>query len=331
MAEASSVPYNFGVEYFDSDHYSNIEIILKDGSRVKANTVILAKNSTFFKELIENKSPKVIEMDEYDAIVCKSFLKSLYSGDPGILDKSNFRQVSKLSFTCEVTWMQNKCIEHFRKMMHNRQNADSQFLMEEAVAAKEFDKGSQYLNILAQHKTENVCIEDIESMEAMLQDFGTLSLDKLDFFIRLANVCKRNWHQNRNYSYGYPHRIPATDNQKEYCTVLMEKVTTHLKNLGKIDVKARYVLTNLDFKGIAAKFIQNYRHPHEEYYYQEEDQEPCYLTLQSYQNTHQNQRADGTDAFKKAASIFFQGLLDLQVVSNDDLRLALKQHMSLGN
>ena len=319
------MPYNFGVEYFDSDQYSNIDIILKDGSRVKANTVILAKNSPYFK--------KLIEMDEYDEIVCRSFLKSLYSGDPGILDKTNFRQVSKLSFACEVTWMQNKCIEHFRKMMHDRQNNDSQFLMEEAIAAKEFDKGSQYLNMLAQHKTENVSIQDIESMEAMLQDFGTLSLDNLDFFIRLANVCKRNWYQNRNNDMmarlGYTNRIPATDQQKEYCTVLMENVTTHLRKLGKIDVKARYVLTNLDFKGIAAKFIQNYRYPHGQNYCGE-DQSIFTLQLMN-QSTYQNQRSDGIDAFKTAASIFFQSLLDLQDVSNDDLRMALKQHMSLGN
>ena len=194
MVEGSSVPCNFGAEYFDSDHYSNIEIILKDGSRVKANTVILAKNSPYFKELIENKSPKVIEMDEYEAIVCKSFLKSLYSGDPGILDKSNFRQVSKLSFTCEVTWMQQECHAYFRKLLSDSRNNNShhnKFLLEEAIAAKVYDKDCQYLDALVQQKTQAVSDQDIQAMGMMLNDMKSLPVDHLDFFIRLANKCNR--------------------------------------------------------------------------------------------------------------------------------------------
>ena len=304
MAVSSSVPYNFGVEYFDSDHYSNIEIILKDGSRVKANTVILSKNSAFFKELIENESPKVIEMDEHDAIVCRTFLESLYTGHFENLDKSNFRHVSKLSFTCKVTWMQNNCIQHFRQMMHTSHTNDELFLMEEAIAAKEFDKECHYLNALAHQKTQNLSIQHIEFVETMLQDFGTVPRDNLDFFIRLANLCERNWNLRVNRD----HVVIVTDpcdrrhQSKEYCTVIMEKVTAHIVNVGKIDVKTRDILQNVNFKSIAAKF-----------------------------NDRRNRNQQLVDPFRAAASNFFQSLLDLQDISNDDLKMAFRQYMSLGN
>ena len=338
MVEGSSVPCNFGAEYFDSDHYSNIEIILKDGSRVKANTVILAKNSPYFKELIENKSPKVIEMDEYEAIVCKSFLKSLYSGDPGILDKSNFRQVSKLSFTCEVTWMQKECHAYFRKLLSDSRNNNShhnKFLLEEAIAAKVYDKDCQYLDALTQQKTQAVSDQDIQAMGMMLNDMKSLPVDHLDFFIRLANKCNRIYGRSANSRYHY--NQPVCDEeyapdmeiyveasvvpmsysetgivcgfnsagpQREYCTVLLEKVTRHVKNLKKIDVKTRYVLMNLDFKGLSSKFSQGDGRHHQ------------YRPI---------------DPFKTAASNFFETLLDLKEISNEDLKMTLRQHMRLGN
>ena len=313
MAEGSFVPYNFGVEYFDSIPHSNIEIILKDGSRVKANTVILSKYSPYFKELIESNNPKTIEVDEVDANVSKGFLKSLYTGDVGILDENNFRQVSKLSFTFQVIWMQNKCLAHFKDMIYNRQNDESRFLLDEAIAAKEFDKSCSYLNALAQRKTENVCIEDIQFMETNLQDLGSVSVDDLDFFIRLANICNRNFNsvrnvRNRRSGFGFAESDSGNCSQNEYCIVLLKAVTAHLRNLGKIDVKTRLVLEKLDFKGIAAKFIQNNRN--------------------RYNHGHNYQQVD---PFKIAALSFFQSLLDLQDISNDDLKMTLRQHMSLGN
>ena len=315
MAEGSSVPYNFGVEYFDSNPHSNIEIILKDGSRVKANTVILSKNSSYFKELIESKNPKTIEVDDVDSNVSKGFLKCFYTGDFGILDEDNFRQVSKLSFTFQVTWMQNKCLACFKNMINNHHNNESKFLLDEAIAAKEFDKSCLYLNALAQSKTENVCIEDIKFMETNLQDMESISVDDLDFFIRLANVCNRNLNtskngRNRRSGIGFAGGNSGNCSQNEYCIVLVKAVTAHLETIGKIDVKTRHVLEKLDFKEIAAKFIQNNRNgnPYGHHY--------------NYQQV---------DPFKKAALSFFQSLLDLQDISNEDLKMTLRQHMSLGN
>ena len=81
-------------------------------------------------------------------------------------------------------------------------------------------------------------------------------------------------------------------------------MTGHLKNLKEIDVKTRYVLMNLDFKGISSKFSQN-NGPHHQY-------RPI-------------------DPFKTAASNFFETLLDLKEISNGDLKMTLRQHMRLGN
>ena len=360
---------NFGVEYFDSIHHSNIDVVLKDGSRVRANSVVLSMNSPYFKRVIEQKRIKQIEMTEVDAAVCRRFLKSLYTGVFGILDMQTFRQVSKLSFTFEVTWMQQECHAYFRKLLSDSSNnADHNlFLLEEAIAAKVDDKDFQYLDALTQQKTQTVSDQDIHAMETMLNDIRSLPVDYLDFFIRLANKCNRLSANNEYHNSGYDQSggtrgtwtsaetaivprnrysellsrsqpgfsviIPAkpakaaiaprnrvsevlsypepgfsgnfpAPSEKEYCTALIEKMTRHLKNLKKIDVKTRYVLINLDFKGISSKFNQS---------------------------DGRNHQYKSIDPFKTAASNFFETLLDLKEISNDDLRMILRQHMRLGN
>ena len=293
------VPHNFGEKYFDSKHHSNIEVILKDGKKIKVNSMIMAVNSPYLEEIIEKKNLKTIEMDEFDAAVCKRFLKSLYTGDFGTLDKDIFRQASKLSYTFQVTWIQQKCLEYFSTLMNAAPNKvsvddDEKFLMEEAIAAKAFDKDGKYLNALAQKKTSIMCNQEILRMAKMLGDLKTLPLDQLDFFIRLANKSIRyatNQQINcRTHSYEY---IP-----KEYSTIIVEKVTAHLEKQEKMDAKTRYVLGNLDFSGITSKFNKN----------------------QGYQ-----------DSFKAAASKLFQSLLNLKEISNDDMKMTLKHYMSLGN
>ena len=338
----------FGVEYYDSEHHSNIEIILKDGTRVGVNSVVLSMNSPYFKRMIEEKGTKQIEMDEVDATVCRTFLKTLYTGVFGLLNKRIFRQVSKLSFTYEVAWMQRECRVYFIKVLGCNDD-NNKFLLEEAIAAKDYDKNCQYLEALVQQKTQSVFDQDIQAMGLMLDDLNSLPVDHLDFFIRLANKCNRRQANNGNPNYGnyfygelpgaygetYGEECPSEECQsvvvhrpdivgsfssqaviprgrrgysatlqKEYCTVLIEKVTIHLKNLKKIDNKTRFVLENLDFKSITSKFNQNNRH------------------YQYYQSI---------DPFKKAASNFFESLLDLKEISNSDLRMTLRQHMRLGN
>ena len=293
------VPHNFGEKYFDSKHHSNIEVVLKDGKKIKVNSMIMAVNSPYLEEMIEKKNLKTIEMDEFDAAVCRRFLKSLYTGDFGTLDKDIFRQASKLSYTFQVTWIQQKCLEYFNTLMNAAPNKvsvddDEKFLMEEAIAAKAFDKDGKYLNALAQKKTSIMCNQEILRIEKMLEDLRTLPLDRLDFFIRLANKSNRCVPNPRFNCKTHGNEII----QKEYSTVIVEQVTAHLEKQEKMDAKTRYVLENLDFSGITLKFI----------------------TYKGYQ-----------DIFKAAASKLFQSLLNLKEISNDDMKMTLKHYMSLGN
>ena len=293
------VPHNFGEKYVDSKHHSNIEVVLKDGKKIKVNSMIMAVNSPYLEEIIEKKNLKTIEMDEFDAAVCKRFLKSLYTGDFGTLDKDIFRHASKLSYTFQVTWIQQKCLEYFSTLMNAAPNKvsvddDEKFLMEEAIAAKAFDKDGKYLDALAQKKTSIKCNQEILRIKKMLEDLRTLPLDQLDFFIRLANKSNR-YVPNQAFTcntHGYENI------KKEYSTIIVEQVTAHLEKQEKMDAKTRYVLENLDFSGITSKFNKT----------------------QGYQ-----------DIFKAAASKLFQSLLNLKEISNDDMKMTLKHYMSLGN
>ena len=296
---APTVPHNFGEEFFNSKYHSNIDIVLKDGTKIKVNSMVLAVNSPYFQEMIEKKSMKTIEMDEFDAAVCKQFLRGLYTGDFRTLNKEILRQVGKLSYTFQVTWMKQKCLEYFNGLMKAQPNIsidDEKFLLEEATAAKVFDKDGQYLDALAQRKTSTaLCNQEILRVKTILEDLKTLPLDQLDFFIRLANKCNRMF-PNQQYlcrPHGNYEYI-----QQEYCTVIVEQVTSHLVKIEKIDEKTRYVLEQLDFSGITAKINKN----------------------SGYQ-----------DNFKAAASKLFQSLLNLKEISNDDMKMTLKHYMSMGN
>ena len=297
MAESVPVvPHDFGVKYFDSKHHSNIVIILKDGRKINVNSIILSINSPFLEEMIEKRNLNTIEMDEFDAVLCKRFLKSLYTGDLGVVDRRNFRQVSKLSYRYQVEWAKQKCLDYFNSLINTSTKENDAFLLEEAIAAKAFDKEGQYLDALAQKKTGSVCNQDILRAETMVKHLDTLHQDHLDFIIRLANKCNRIM---TDQLWDCP--AHGWENiQKEYSTVIVEGVTAHLGKLEKMDVKTRYVLQKLDFSGIVAKF------PYRE-----------------YEGYH--------DSFKAASSKLFQSLLNLKEISNDDMKITLKHYMSLGN
>ena len=303
MADSKpAVPHNFGEKYFNSKHHSNIEVTLKDGKKIKVNSMILVLNSPYFEELVEKRNLKTIEMDEFDAKVCKDFLKSLYTGKFETIDKENFRQVSKLSYTLQVGWMKEKCLQYFNWLVNavpnNNAVEDDEFLLGEAIEAKSFDKDRQYLDALAVKKTSNHCIQDVVQTEKMLEDLTNISIDQLDFFIRLANKCNRKVENQQLCcnTHGYEYH------KMEYSTVIVEKVTEHLTKLEKIDSKTRYILETLDFSGITEKF----------------------KTQRLHSNGYQ-------DRFKMAASKLFQGLLNLKEISNDDMKMTLKHYMSLGN
>ena len=302
MANSSAtLPYNYGETYFDSSYHCNIEIVLKDGNKIKANSIVLAANSPIFKEMIEKNNSKSIEMDDFDPVTSKMFLKSLYTGYFGPVDKELFSQLSKLSYTFQVSWLKEKCLEYFKQLMNavmtgTNSYDNDKFLLKVAIAAKAFDKDGQYLDILAQKKTSEICSQDIESARIMLKEFDSLPLDQIDFYIQLANNCIRFPLIAAHNHYCVIHCAYEIIS-KEYSTVIVHRVIEHLGKLEKLDTKTRYVLKNLDFRRIRLNF---------------------FLLEEHY-----------TDNFKLAASKLFQNLLELGDISNEDMKMTLKHFMSL--
>ena len=96
-------------------------------------------------------------MDDFDPVASKMFVKSLYTGDFGPVDKEVFEQLSKLSYTFQVSWLKKKCLEYFKQLMNavmtgTNSIGNDKFLLKVAIAAKAFDKEGQYLDILTQKK-----------------------------------------------------------------------------------------------------------------------------------------------------------------------------------
>ena len=327
--KATTVPFNFGAKYFNSKYQSNIEILLNDGEKIKVNSVILSINSPYLEEIIENQKLKIIEMDGFDPIVCRGFFRSLYTGDLSMLDRDSFRQVSKMSYTFQVTWMKQKCLEFFNCLMTAVPNIgndgipteDDRFLLEEAIAAKPFDEEKQYLNALVQWKSSNLCNNAVSCMGTVLEDLGSLPVDQLDFFIRVANKCERFLPESKPRS-RYCRNLKIKEIEKECSTVIVEKVTAHLLKIEKLDSRTRYVLENLDFGGITSKFKGNCYYPGRQDTYG-----GGFVPLDSRPIPISKIK----DNFKSAATTMFQSIMNLKEISNDDMKMTLKRFMSLGN
>ena len=327
--KATTVPFNFGLKYFNSKYQSNIVVLLKDGEKIKVNSVILSINSPYLEEIIENQKLKIIEMDGFDPIVCRGFLRSLYTGDLSMLDRDSFRQVSKMAHTFQVTWMKQKCLEFFNCLMTAVPNTgndgiptdDDRFLLEEAIAAKPFDEEKQYLNALVRWKSSNLCNNDVSCMGTVLEDLGSLPVDQLDFFICVANKCERFLPESKPRS-RYCRNLKIKEIEKECSTVIVEKVTAHLLKIEKLDSRTRYVLENLDFGGITSKFKGNCYYPGRQDTYR-----GGFVPLDSRPIPISKIK----DNFKSAATTMFQSIMNLKEISNDDMKMTLQRFMSLGN
>ena len=89
------------------------------------------------------------------------------------------------------------------------------------------------METLVEKKT-SLFAQSSQNFEGMLENLENLSLDHLDFLIRVANKSHGIYVHSEKYK-GY----------KKYRQFIVEKVTEHIKKLEEMDEKTRYTLKHL--------------------------------------------------------------------------------------
>ena len=188
----SKVPHNFGIEYLDHPSHWNTEITLSDKKILKVSSIVLATNSPVLKEMIESVYLKTIDMSDFGEKACRIFVMSFYVG--GIkFTKETFGDLSKMANTFNVSWIKKECFKYFFQLISTAGTVeDEKYLLDEAIAAKVYDKRTRYLETLAGNKAAVLTSQSLQHFEEQLENIDNMSTDHLDFLIRVANKSWEN-------------------------------------------------------------------------------------------------------------------------------------------
>ena len=106
------VPCNFGIKNLHNPFHGNIFIQLRDGQKIKANSLILSFNGKNFERYFNDLEQKTLDIKDHTPKIVMMFLETLYGGDIEITDDI-FREINSLSLRFEVKWLADRCESYF--------------------------------------------------------------------------------------------------------------------------------------------------------------------------------------------------------------------------
>ena len=106
------VPCNFGIKNLHNPFHGNIFIQLRDGQKIKANSLILSFNGKKFERYFNDLEQKTLDIKDHTPKIVMMFLETLYVGDIEITDDT-FREINSLSLRFEVKWLADRCESYF--------------------------------------------------------------------------------------------------------------------------------------------------------------------------------------------------------------------------
>ena len=118
-------------EFYNSDIHGNITLNLRGNTKLKANSVVLATNSSLFNKLITNDKLTTLDITEYTPDSVKSFIRYLYLGqiqsfvDCGI---NNFWGICYLAREYKVSWLLIEMSELLYNILCNEVNKEPYLL-----------------------------------------------------------------------------------------------------------------------------------------------------------------------------------------------------------
>lgn len=142
------LPFNFRVERLQMSLHNNVEIRLKEGDKILANSVVLALSSQLFDDFFSKRQLTVHQIKDFERVNVRQFITSLYSGKIE-LGMSNFREICKLCHVFKVQWMIGNCDSYLIELLHSTGWQDFEelhFIVEEARFLKSKFKRQEFID-----------------------------------------------------------------------------------------------------------------------------------------------------------------------------------------
>ena len=215
------LPADFGLNKLRSKHHGNILVNLSGGKKIWANSVILALNSPVIERMFgETEQAPQLDLSEYSRAAVIQFIEAVYTGQLK-LDTVLFRDVHKLAFDFEVSWLQKRCEGYLEKLISQAVQDDYDsvyYLLEETRQTAELTQDRTLLNIVIEKISSNFNKSDF--VTRYMADYITLSTSQLDIMIFVS---------------------------RDQPTLLVKIVIQHIEsNKLMFDEATKYILTNLD-------------------------------------------------------------------------------------
>ena len=185
MAPKVNVPMNFGKHLRDSPTHNTLKINTSEGGEVLASSVILSFNSPVIDHMTTTLHMTSVDMLEFSEAAVQVFVDAAYSGTAEGLTKELFRDINKIAYVFEMSWLVEKCADYFRILVDSEKSRqDLWFLLQEAEYVSENLKKQDLLDLTVK-KIESVGCKQ-EFLEKYLKEVQKLPPKKLDVVIKLA-------------------------------------------------------------------------------------------------------------------------------------------------
>ena len=143
------VPCNFGIKNLHNPFHGNIFIELRDGQKIKANSLILSFNGGTFERYFNDLEQLTLDVKDHTPKIVIMFLETLYGGDIEITNDI-FREINSLSLHFEVKWLADRCESYFmscvRLYLPEMECYRTIFLFEEAEYARRILKIDTFMD-----------------------------------------------------------------------------------------------------------------------------------------------------------------------------------------
>ena len=223
MIPRVQVPMDFGIQYLGSPAHSNLKFLLGSGEELLANSMIVSYNSPVVDRMATQLFQSTIEVEEFSKDAVQCFLEASYSGIIKNISKLNFRDVNKMAYAFEVTWLIERCFGYFQSLTD--EVTENDFDCQRYI----FDEAMFILEKLKQRNFIEAVIKKFTSLESFIQYFAT------QYLINLSSCPLQSLDM-----------IMEMTGKQEH--TLVEVLCKNFElNKSSIDSNSRHILENLNF------------------------------------------------------------------------------------
>ena len=108
-----SVPADFGRHYDEESYHNNLTFNLRNGNKIKANSMIMALNSSVIARMTKNNQLPSIDATDFSKEAVNCFIEASYTGSLREVNWGNVADVIEISRMFKVHWLVDKCEELF--------------------------------------------------------------------------------------------------------------------------------------------------------------------------------------------------------------------------